>query len=121
MVLKAFVTEANYTDRELAARLIPLLPERFPRLTKLWADGIYRGEDFIAEMLTEAGIDVEIIERDPTVKGFKLLPRRWVVERTFAWLGNYRRLVVRYDRSLNMYRAFFHLACALITLRFLNK
>ena len=47
--------------------------------------------------------------------------KRWRVERTFAWLGNYRRLVVRYDRSLNLYRAFFHLACALITLRFLNK
>jgi len=45
--------------------------------------------------------------------------KRWKVERTFAWLGNYRRLVVRYDRHLSMYRAFFHLACALITLRFL--
>ena len=45
--------------------------------------------------------------------------KRWKVERTFAWLGNYRRLVVRYDRRLSMYRAFFHLACALITLRFL--
>jgi transposase len=45
--------------------------------------------------------------------------KRWRVERTFAWLGNYRRLVVRYERSLRMYRAFFHLACALITLRFL--
>jgi transposase len=47
--------------------------------------------------------------------------KRWKVERTFAWLGNYRRLVVRYDRNLKMYRAFFHVACALITLRFLNK
>jgi transposase len=45
--------------------------------------------------------------------------KRWKVERTFAWLGNYRRLVVRYDRTLSMYQAFFHLACALITLRFL--
>jgi len=45
--------------------------------------------------------------------------KRWKAERTFAWLGNYRRLVVRYDRHLSMYRAFFHLACALITLRFL--
>lgn len=45
--------------------------------------------------------------------------KRWTIERTFAWLGNYRRLVVRYDRHLCMYRAFFHLACALITLRFL--
>jgi transposase len=43
--------------------------------------------------------------------------RRWKVERTFAWLGNFRRLVVRYERTLKMYRAFFHVACLLITLR----
>ena len=43
--------------------------------------------------------------------------RRWIVERTFAWLGNFRRLVVRYDRTLLMYNAFFHVACLLITLR----
>jgi transposase len=43
--------------------------------------------------------------------------RRWKVERTFAWLGNFRRLVVRYERSLKTYRAFFHVACLLITLR----
>jgi transposase len=47
--------------------------------------------------------------------------KRWKVERTFAWLGNYRRLVVRYDRTLSMYYTFFHIACALITLRFLLK
>ena len=47
--------------------------------------------------------------------------KRWKIERTFAWLGNFRRLVVRYDRHLNMYRAFFHIACALITLRFLPE
>lgn len=44
--------------------------------------------------------------------------KRWKIERTFAWLGSYRRLVVRYERRLSMYRAFFHLACALISLRF---
>jgi len=43
--------------------------------------------------------------------------RRWKVERTFSWLGNFRRLVVRYERELYVYRAFFHLACLLITLR----
>jgi transposase len=43
--------------------------------------------------------------------------RRWKVERTFAWLGNFRRLVVRYERSLKMYDAFFHVACLVITLR----
>jgi transposase len=43
--------------------------------------------------------------------------RRWIVERTFAWLGNYRRLVVRYDRSLTVYQGFFHIACFMIVLR----
>jgi transposase len=43
--------------------------------------------------------------------------RRWSVERTIAWLGNFRRLVVRYDRSLTVYRAFFHIACFMIVLR----
>lgn len=43
--------------------------------------------------------------------------RRWKVERTFAWLGNFRRLVVRYEHHLRMYQAFFHIACLLITLR----
>jgi transposase len=43
--------------------------------------------------------------------------RRWTVERTFAWLGNFRRLVLRYDRSLTIYRAFFHIACFMIVLR----
>ena len=47
--------------------------------------------------------------------------KRWKMERTFAWLGNYRRLVVRYDRKLSMYHTFFHIACVLITLRFLLK
>jgi len=45
--------------------------------------------------------------------------RRWKVERTFAWLGNFRRLLVRQDRSLTIYQAFLHVACLLITLRYL--
>lgn len=62
--------------------------------------------------------------RRPSLNDGRMMRRhrkRWKVERTFAWLGNFRRLVVRYDRRLDMYRAFFHLACALITLRFLKK
>jgi transposase len=43
--------------------------------------------------------------------------RRWKIERTFSWLGNFRRLVVRWDRLITVYRAFFHLACLIITLR----
>ena len=58
-------------------------------------------------------------KRAATQDGRKLrrYKRRWKVERAFAWLGNFRRLVVRYERSLKMYRAFFHVALVLITLR----
>lgn len=73
-----------------------------------------------------AGRGIEMIcphrknrRRPRTQDGRKLrrYKRRWKVERTFAWLGNFRRLVVRYERHLKMYRAFFHVACLLITLR----
>ena len=80
LVLQAFVTEANYPDREVAGWLIPLLPARFPRLHKLWADGIYQGRAFIQKLYEQCGILLEIIEREPGTKGFTLLPRRWVVE-----------------------------------------
>lgn len=52
--------------------------------------------------------------------GLEPYKRRWKVERTFAWLGNFRRLLVRHDRFLSSYRGFFHIACFLITLRFLK-
>ncbi len=57
--------------------------------------------------------------KPPTQDGRKLrrYKRRWKVERTFAWLGNFRRLVVRYECNINMYSAFFHVACIIITLR----
>jgi transposase len=60
--------------------------------------------------------------RKPSLNDGRTLRRyrkRWKIERTFAWLGNYRRLVVRYDYHLKSYQAFFHLACLLITLRHL--
>jgi transposase len=70
--------------------------------------------------------DIELIaphrknrRKPPTQDGRALrrYKRRWTVERTFAWLGNFRRLVVRYDRLLTIYQAFFHIACFMIVLR----
>jgi len=60
--------------------------------------------------------------RKPSLNDGRTLRRyrkRWKIERTFAWLGNFRRLLVRYDHQIQMYRAFFHLACLIITLRHL--
>jgi transposase len=80
--------------------------------------------DPLRERLAGRGIEMICPHRKNRVKpktqdgrSLRRSKRRWKVERTFAWLGNFRRLVVRYERSLKMYRAFFHVACLLITLR----
>jgi transposase len=95
-----------------------------PQPERLVCDKGYDSDGLRERLLGER--DIELVcphrrnrRRVPLQDGRKLrrYKRRWKVERTFAWLGNYRRLVVRYERSLKMYRAFFHVACLLITLR----
>jgi putative transposase len=95
LVLKAFVTEANCHDGTVGTWLLPGLRKRFPRLSKLWADGTYAGE--FVEQAGELDIDVEITTRLSDQPGFQVIPWRWVVERTLAWLGNYRRLSKDYE------------------------
>lgn len=97
------------------------------RPQRLIADRAY-DSDPLRAWLARRGIELICPHRynrtkPPTQDGRKLrrYRRRWKVERTFAWLGNFRRLVVRYERHVLMYRAFFHVACALITLRFILK
>jgi putative transposase len=58
---------------------------------------------------------LEVVAKPTDQRGFQVLPERWIVERTFAWVGNFRRLVVRYERLITPYAGFFHLACALLT------
>ena len=72
------------------------LQGRFPRLSLFWADGAYGGE-LIAWFKMVAGWVLEIVKKPADQKGFQVLPRRWVVERTFAWLGFYRRLSKDYE------------------------
>jgi transposase len=96
-------------------------PRQKPR--RLIADRGY-DSDPLRKQLAERGIELIAPHRKnrrkpPTQDGRALrrYRRRWKVERTFAWLGNFRRLVVRYDRSLTIYRGFFHIACFMIVLR----
>ena len=112
LVLKVLVTEANYQDGVVARWLIELLVQQFPRLATIWADSAYRG--VFVEAAEALGVDVEIVEKPPDQQGFEVLPRRWVVERTFAWLGNYRRLSKDYEYWLDssdamVYAAMTHL------------
>lgn len=104
LLLKVHVHPADIQDRDGARLLLAMLGAVFPRLAMLWADAGYQGRcaDWIRIML---GWKVEIVRKPPTrvwwpadsdppriPTGFQVLKRRWVVERTFAWLGRNRRL-----------------------------
>ncbi len=90
------VHAANIQDRDGAKLVISKLKERFPRLKLIWADGGYAGQ--LVGWVKEFGTWVlEIVKRSDDVRGFVVLPHRWVVERTFAWLGKYRRLSKDYE------------------------
>ena len=100
LLLVVVVTAAAVDDGTGAHQVLRLLdPKRFPRLKKLWADGKYNNRS-LDEWLeqTKAPYEIEVVERPEGAKGFVKLPRRWVVERTFAWLGRYRRHSKDYER-----------------------
>jgi putative transposase len=120
LVLKAFVTEANYQDRLVASWLLPLLPGKFPRLKKLWADGRYTG-DWIEELPEDFPIDIEIVQREEGQRGFKVIPWRWGIERTFAWLNQYRRLSKDYEYLVTTADAMIYAAMVRLMLRRLSR
>lgn len=91
-----FVHPADVQDRDGAKAVLRRLSGRFPRLRLIWADGGYRGT--LIEWTKRLGQwTLEIVKRNDYVTGFCVLPKRWIVERTFAWLGRYRRLSKDYE------------------------
>ncbi len=93
LLLHAIVHAANIQDRDGGAMLMATLFGLYPFLVKLYADGGYQGPEFCNAMKAIfAQIEVEIVKRSDQVKGFAILPKRWVVERTLAWLNRCRRL-----------------------------
>ncbi|WP_063829768.1 IS5 family transposase [Streptomyces violaceorubidus] len=96
-LLAVLVTPASTTDREAARILLSAAKGRFERLSRVWADGGYTGH-LVDWSATQLGIGVDVVRRGDDVSGFQVLPRRWVVERTFAWCLRSRRLVRDYER-----------------------
>jgi len=96
-ILGVVITPANVQDREGAKQLLEKVKDRLPRLSHLWADGGYSGS-FVEGVKEKWGWTVEIVQKPKDQQGFLVLPRRWVVERTFAWLGKYRQLSKDYER-----------------------
>jgi putative transposase len=90
LVLAVVVHAANIQDRDGAKLLLNKIKEKCLRLKLIWADGAYAGH-LIEWVKTFCGWLLEIVKKKENVKGFQVLPRRWVVERTFGWIGRYRR------------------------------
>ena len=108
LILAVVVHAANIQDRDGAKLVLARLGAGFERLRLIWADGGYRGK--LVDWVKRAyGWVLEIVKRNDGVKGFEVLPRRWVVERTFAWLGRYRRLSKDYEQLEASSEAMIHL------------
>jgi putative transposase len=97
LLLAVHVHPANVQDVHGAVPLLELLRRRFPKLRHVFADRVYRGDQLIQALSHCGPWRIEIVERPNGLKGFQLLPRRWVVERTFAWLGRCRRLAKDFE------------------------
>jgi putative transposase len=115
-LLEVVVHTANVADCRGAPPLIEKVAETFPTLQKIWADSGYRGD--LADLVQEAlGATLEIVEREAGQQGFHVLPKRWVVERTFAWFEWFRRLSRDYERLLECSASMIYLASTRIMLR----
>jgi putative transposase len=115
------VTAANTGDREGAKQIMLPLKEYLARMKKIWMDGGYEGQSFAEWVLDELGWEIEITYRPEGSKGFQVLPRRWVVERTFAWICKYRRLSKDYEYLTETSESFIYLAMIHIMVRRLAR
>jgi transposase len=116
--MHALVHAADVQDRDGGALVMATLFGAFPFLLKLYADGGYQGKEFrdaVKKVLAQ--VNVEIVKRSDQAKGFVLLPKRWIVERTFAWLGRCRRLAKDWECLTRKALAFLRLASIRLMLR----
>lgn len=109
LVLAVIVTAASVHDSTGGKQLLDDLAATHPSVAKVWADGGYQTSVF--QHGAGLGIDVEVVKR-PTAKGFQPLPKRWVIERTFGWLMQHRRLARDYETLPQRSRAMIHWAMA---------
>jgi len=114
LLLDVVVHEANLSDRASAPTLLAKVRTQFTHITTIFADQGYTGT-LIAHIKATLNISLEIVKR-VEVRVFHILPRRWVVERTFGWFGFYRRLAKDYERYPQHSEAFVYLAMSNIML-----
>ena len=121
-LLCAEVHGADIQDRDGAPGLIADTMESFPSIATVFADGGYGGDRLHCALLNlEAGPAIEIVRRPNRATGFVVVARRWVVERTFAWLGRCRRLAKDWERTIASSHAWLLLAAIRRTTRYIAR
>ena len=117
-MLHAIVHPADIQDRDGGVLLLATLFGLFPFLKKLFADGGYQGPQFqkaLAKLLPQ--LKVEIVKRSDRANGFAVLPKRWIVERTLAWLNRCRRLAKDFENLTRTALTFVRLASIRLMIR----
>lgn len=111
------ITPADVQDRDMIAPLLDIAMRRCPTLVHAVADGGYQGAATAAAVAEATGLSLEIVKRSDAAKGFVVLPKRWIVERTFGWLGRCRRLAKDYETRSRAAAAFLVMALIRLMLR----
>lgn len=116
LLIAVVVHSAAVQDRDGVKELLLKVKKKLPRLKLIWADGGYTGKlvDWVQGVFKWI---LEIVKRPEDQKGFEVLPRRWVVERTFGWFGHYRRLSKDYERCTQNSETMIYAAMVRLMLR----
>jgi transposase len=110
LLVGVVIHAADIQDRDGAPAVLRSILKRWPWLRHIFADGGYAGPKLRGALQKIGTFTMEIIKRSDSAKGFEVLPRRWVVERTFAWLGRCRRLAKDFERSIESAQAWVFIA-----------
>jgi transposase len=119
--MRVVVHSAEIQDRDGAGLVLDKIRRRFPWLELVWADSGYNAWQVDAAVAKVPRLRLEIVKRSDDIKGFVVLPRRWVVERTFSWFGRNRRLAKDFENLSETVATFVTLASIQLTLRRLAR
>ena len=119
--MRVVVHSAGIQDRDGAALVFNKIRQRFNWLELVWADGGYNAHQVEAAVAKVPILRIEIVKRSDDMKGFVVLPRRWVVERTFSWFGRNRRLNKDYENLADTLAAFVSIATIQLAIRRLAR
>ncbi|MCC6468827.1 MAG: IS5 family transposase [Alphaproteobacteria bacterium] len=121
LALALQVRPANIQDNHAAVPLLAALRRNFPRLRHIFADRVYRGDKLRRAIAAFGRWTIQIVTRSERTGTFKPEPKRWVIERTFAWLGRNRRLAKDFERTIASAEAWFLIASVQLLIRRLSR